>query len=120
MKRDRYVWVPLVPTVWLVICTLTAGWQKVFDDNIRIGFLSHAAKYSDALAQGQVLAPASSLAEMQRIVTNDHVNAGLASLFMMIVVFVVLFGLRTAVRARAQRGSDRERDALCRAGVGAI
>jgi carbon starvation protein len=100
MKRDRYVWVPLVPTVWLVICTMTAGWQKVFDDNIRIGFLSHAAKYSDALAQGEVLAPAKSLAEMQRIVTNDHVNAGLALLFMSIVVVVVLFGLRTAFQAR--------------------
>lgn len=100
MKRDRYVWVPLVPTVWLVICTMTAGWQKVFDDNIRIGFLSHAAKYSDAMDQGEVLAPASSMAEMQRIVTNDYVNSGLALLFMAIVVLVVVFGLRTALRAR--------------------
>jgi carbon starvation protein CstA len=100
MKRDRYVWVPLLPTVWLVICTLTAGWQKVFDDNIRVGFLSHAAKYSDALAQSQVLAPAKSLAEMQRIVSNDYVNAGLAALFMGIVVIVVLFGLRAALKAR--------------------
>ena len=100
MKRDRYVWVPLLPTVWLVICTLTAGWQKVFDDNLRIGFLSHAAKYSDALARGEVLAPAKSLAEMQRIVSNDYVNAGLATLFMSIVVIVVLFGLRAALKAR--------------------
>jgi carbon starvation protein len=100
MKRDRYVWVPLAPTLWLVICTLTAGWQKVFDDDLRIGFLSHAARYSDALAQGQVLAPAKSVAEMQRIVLNDHVNAGLALMFMGIVVIVVLFGLRAALKAR--------------------
>ena len=100
MKRDRYVWVPLLPTVWLVICTLTAGWQKVFDDNLRIGFLSHAAKYSDALARGEVLAPAKTVAEMQRIVSNDYVNAGLAALFMGIVVSVVLFGLRAALKAR--------------------
>ncbi|SFN44529.1 carbon starvation CstA family protein [Dokdonella immobilis] len=100
MKRDRYVWVPLVPTIWLVICTLTAGWQKVFDDNLRIGFLSHAAKYSDALARGEVLAPAKNMAEMQRIIVNDHVNAGLAALFMAIVVCVVLFGLRAALKAR--------------------
>ncbi|MEZ5460722.1 carbon starvation CstA family protein [Dokdonella sp.] len=99
-KRDRYVWVPLVPTVWLVICTLTAGWQKVFDDNIRIGFLSHAAKYGDALAQGQILAPAKSLDDMQRIIINDSVNAGLALLFMSIVVVVVVFGLRASLKAR--------------------
>lgn len=28
MKRQRYAWVALVPTAWLLICTLTAGWQK--------------------------------------------------------------------------------------------
>ncbi|MEP6880816.1 MAG: carbon starvation CstA 5TM domain-containing protein, partial [Dokdonella sp.] len=100
MKRDRYLWVPLLPTVWLVICTLTAGWQKVFDDNIRIGFLSHAAKYSDALAQGQIIAPAKSLDEMHRIITNDYVNSGLSMLFMAIVVIVIVFGIRTAMMAR--------------------
>lgn len=30
MKRQRYAWVALVPTAWLLICTLTAGWQKAF------------------------------------------------------------------------------------------
>ncbi len=101
MKRDQYVWVPLVPTVWLVICTLTAGWQKVFHENIRIGFLSHGRKYSDALDQGQILAPAKSFAEMQRIVVNDYVNAGLALIFMTLVVLVIVFGIRAALKARA-------------------
>ncbi len=100
MKRDRYLWVPLLPTVWLVICTLTAGWQKVFDDNIRIGFLSHAYKYRDALAQGQIIAPAKSIDEMHRIITNDYVNSGLSMLFMAIVVIVIVFGIRTAMMAR--------------------
>jgi len=100
MKRDRYVWVPLVPTVWLVVCTLTAGWQKVFDENLRIGFLAHAAKYSDALAAGQILAPAKTIDEMHRIVTNDYVNSGLSLLFMTIVVIVIVFGIRTSLKAR--------------------
>ena len=33
---------PLAPTVWLIICTLTAGWQKLFDSDPAIGFLAHA------------------------------------------------------------------------------
>lgn len=28
MKRQRYAWVALVPTAWLLICTLTAGCRK--------------------------------------------------------------------------------------------
>jgi len=100
MKRDQYVWIPLVPTVWLLICTLTAGFQKVFHGDVRIGFLAHARKYADALAQGQVLAPAKSLDDMNRIVFNDYVNAGLAATFMTIVVVVVVFGIRAALRAR--------------------
>ena len=31
MKRERYAWVTILPTCWLLACTLTAGWQKIFD-----------------------------------------------------------------------------------------
>ena len=29
MKRQRYAWVTIIPTLWLLVCTLTAGLQKV-------------------------------------------------------------------------------------------
>ena len=66
MKRERYAWVTIVPTVWLAICTLTAGIQKIFHPDPFIGFLSHASRYSAALAQGQVLAPAKDAGQMAR------------------------------------------------------
>ncbi|PKH27739.1 carbon starvation protein A, partial [Pseudomonas sp. 43NM1] len=50
MKRQRYIWVTMLPAVWLLICTTTAGFIKLFDANPAIGFLSLARKYSDALA----------------------------------------------------------------------
>src|SRR3954470_16954044 len=46
----RYAWVTVVPTVWLAACTLTAGLQKIFHPDLRIGFLSHANRYADAAA----------------------------------------------------------------------
>src|SRR5215510_11945932 len=55
MKRQRYAWVTILPTVWLLVCTLTAGWQKVFHANPAIGFVSHAWRFSDALSSDQVL-----------------------------------------------------------------
>ncbi|GGY56965.1 carbon starvation CstA family protein [Pseudoduganella albidiflava] len=101
MKRARYAWVTIVPTIWLLICTLYAGWLKVFDANPKIGFLSHADKYSDALDKGEVLAPAKSLEQMSQVIFNDYINAGLAAFFMVVVLSVLVFGVRMALRAHA-------------------
>jgi carbon starvation protein CstA len=102
MKRDRYAWVTILPTLWLLACTLTAGWQKLFDADPRVSFLAHAAKYNAAIAEGKVLAPAHSLAEMSRVVVNDYINAGLCAIFMFVVVSIVVFGVKSVQRARAE------------------
>lgn len=100
MKRDRYAWVTVVPTIWLLICTLTAGWQKLFHADPKVSFLAHAARYKQAIAEGTVLAPAKSLEQMSRIVFNDYVNAGLCVIFMVVVVSIVGFAARTVILAR--------------------
>jgi carbon starvation protein len=105
MKRDRYVWIPLLPTVWLVICTLTAGWQKVLGDDVKVSFLAHARKYSAAVDAGQFIAPAKNMDDMHRILTNDYVDATLAAIFMLLVVAVIVFGLRAALLARRSMAS---------------
>jgi carbon starvation protein len=93
MKRQYYAWVTILPSVWLLVCTLTAGLQKVISDNPAIGFVSHAWKFGGALSSGKVLAPAKSIAEMQRIIFNDYVDATLSILFVTVVVAVVVYGL---------------------------
>jgi carbon starvation protein len=109
MKRERFVWVPLLPATWLLVCTLTAGWQKAFHPDPGIGFVSHAHRFGDALARGEVLAPAQSLDEMRRIVFNDYLDATLAVIFMLVVVAVLVFGIRVAMRAwQAKRPTARE------------
>ncbi|PHV30230.1 carbon starvation protein A [Janthinobacterium sp. BJB312] len=101
MKRGQYAWVTITPTIWLLLCTLTAGWQKIFDANPRVGFLAHAKKYSAALDEGTLLAPAKSVAQMQQIIFNDYLDAGLAAFFVIVVVSVLFFGIRTILKARA-------------------
>src|SRR5246127_4339261 len=99
MKRQRYAWVTIAPATWLVICTVTAGLEKVFHSNPAVGFLAHATRFSNAVASGQVLAPAKSLAEMSRIIFNDYVDATLAALFVAVVVSVVIYGVINIFRA---------------------
>ena len=101
MKRQRYAWVTMVPTAWLLICTLTAGWQKLFHPNPAIGFLSHAGKFSDALAAGTVLAPAKTVEEMNRIIFNDYVDAVLCGLFIAVVLSMVVYGVLAIRKALA-------------------
>jgi carbon starvation protein len=109
MKRGQYAWVTITPTIWLLLCTLTAGWQKIFDANPRVGFLAHAKKYSAALDEGTLLAPAKSMAQMQQIIFNDYLDAGLAAFFVVVVVSVLFFGIRTIMKARADsRPSTKE------------
>ncbi len=102
MKRDRYVWVTILPTVWLVACTLTAGWEKLFHPSPSIGFLAQANRFSEALAQGTVLAPAKTIVDMQRIVFNNYLDAALCALFMAIVVAMIVAGVMSVREARAR------------------
>ena len=102
MKRDRYAWVTIVPTLWLLACTLTAGWQKIFDGNPKVSFVAHARLYSQGIAEGKVLAPAKSIEQMQQVLFNDYVDATLCGLFMLVVISIVVFGIRSVLAARRQ------------------
>ena len=93
MKRERYAWVTIVPAAWLVVTTVTAGLEKVFSPDPAVGFVSHAWKFSAALAQGNVLAPAKDLATMSRVVFNDYVDATLAAVFVAVVLVVLVYAV---------------------------
>jgi carbon starvation protein len=99
MKRERYAWVTILPTVWLLVCTLTAGLQKVVSSVPAIGFVSHAWRFSEAAAAGKVLAPAKTLEEMHRVIFNDYVDATLSALFVAVVVAMAVYGVIAIRRA---------------------
>ena len=109
MKRQRYIWVTLLPAVWLLICTTTAGFIKLFDANPAIGFLSLAKKYSDALANGQIIAPAKSVEQMQHVIFNAYTNATLTALFLFVVFSILFFALKVGIAAWGKKErTDKE------------
>jgi len=109
MKRQRYVWVTLLPATWLLICTTTAGLIKLLDPNPAVGFLALAKKYNDAQAAGQILAPAKDATQMSHVIFNAYTNATLTVLFLCVVLSVLFYALKVgrAAWVKPER-SDKE------------
>ncbi len=82
--KARYAWVTLGPLAWLLAVTLTAGWQKIFAADPRLGFLSHART-----TLGQVASGALDPAKGARLVFNDRLDAVVAAVFMGVTVVLV-------------------------------
>ena len=61
--------------------------------------LALAKKYSDALANGQVLAPAKSIDQMQHVIFNAYTNATLTALFLFVVFSILFFALKVGIAA---------------------
>jgi len=109
MKKERYAWVSIVPTVWLLICTVSAGWIKIFDSDPGVGFLAQANKYRAAINAGELIAPSKDMGGMHQVMFNNYVNAGLTALFLFVVLAVLVYSVAAIRRARASDArTDRE------------
>jgi carbon starvation protein len=118
MKHERFAWVTAAPAAWLVVTTVTAGLEKVFSSNPDVGFVSHALKFGNAAAAGQLLAPAKTLQEMSRIVFNDYVDATLAALFVAVVLASVTYGVINILKALGSSRSTAVEVGLAGAAAG--
>jgi carbon starvation protein len=88
MGRLRWIWVTLLPMAWLVIITMTASYQKVFDANPRIGFLAYAKALAAQIAAGKI--SAERIAETHRLIFNQRLDAAVTGvLAAMILVLIV-------------------------------
>jgi carbon starvation protein len=87
MGKWEHVWVTLLPLTWLTAVTLTASAQKVFHPNPRIGFLSHARHLGMQLAEGKI--PAAQIAESQRQIFNDRLDAVVTGIFASLVLLIL-------------------------------
>ncbi|SHF17383.1 carbon starvation protein [Lampropedia hyalina DSM 16112] len=109
MKRQRYAWVTALPALWLIICTTAASLIKLFDPNPAVGFIALAHRYSDAMAAGELIAPAKSVEQMQHIIFNAWTNATLTALFLLVVYSILFYAVKVGIAGwRNPQRSDRE------------
>jgi carbon starvation protein len=85
--------------------TLTAGWQKVFAADPRLGFLSHAALILEQITAGTMDA-----ARGSRLIFNDRLDAVVTMIFMVITVLVVLSSAREWVLILTRRKPARAQE----------
>jgi carbon starvation protein len=86
MGKLRYLWVPVLPLSWLLAVTMTAGYQKIFAAEPRLGFLSAARDLAAKVAAGG--SPAQ-IAAWQHQIFNNYVNCAVTGTFLLLVILIV-------------------------------
>jgi carbon starvation protein len=86
----KYAWITGLPLLWLVIVTSTAAWQKIFSDDIRVGFFAAANDLAAKLASGALPVDKASVAP--QLIFNQQLDAYL-TLFFVLVLWVVLIDM---------------------------
>jgi carbon starvation protein len=104
--KARYAFVTIAPLAWLLVVTFTAGWQKIFDADPRLGFLAHAASTAAQVAAGSLDA-----ARGARLVFNDQLDALVAGAFLLVTLLVVASSVREWVQVLRGRKAARVNEA---------
>jgi len=94
MGKARFAFVTLLPLAWLGTVTMTAGWQKIFSPDIKLGFLSHAHLIESQLATGALPAAIKTVGDAHRVIFNDYLDAGVAAFFMISVIVILADSIR--------------------------
>lgn len=84
----KFAWITGLPLAWLVTITTTASYQKIFSEDVRVGFFAAANDLSAKLASGALQAEKASVAP--QLIFNQHLDAYLTMFFVVVLWVVVL------------------------------
>jgi len=94
MGKARYAFVTMIPLVWLVIVTMSAGTIKIFSSDPKLGFLSHASMLKQQIASGTLPPNVASVDIANRLIFNDRLDAAVAAFFLIAVVVILADSVR--------------------------
>jgi carbon starvation protein len=86
LGKTRYIGITVVPLVFLVAVTFSAGWLKIFDPHPRIGFLASAAEYERQLA---VAVTPENKRILEHLIFNQHLNVKVIAVYLILVAVIV-------------------------------
>lgn len=94
--KARYAWVTGLPLTWLVIITSTAAYEKIFSDDLRVGFFASANHLTAQLEAGTLTAEKAAVAP--QLIFNQYLDAYLTMFFVAVLWLVVFDMLKLSVR----------------------
>lgn len=96
--RIKFAWITTIPLTWLLIITTTAAYQKIFSDDIRIGFLASAQSMSNKIIEGN-LSP-DEIDILEKLIFNLKLDTGI-TIFLVSILWIVVFDvLRIATKQK--------------------
>lgn len=93
MNRDRYIWVTLVPLAFLLVVTMTAGWQKIF-----AGHAGGFVPAIDGLRAKLAAAGPADAAGISAQIFNNQIDIAVTAIFMVMVLLIVGASLHLWIR----------------------
>jgi carbon starvation protein len=100
--KQRYAFITMIPLMWLVAVTMTAGFEKIFSAMPNVGFLTHAATLAaEAAAPGVT---AARVAEIGRLIWNDRIDCAMTAFFIAVVAVVLVDSARVWTRLTLSSG----------------
>jgi len=96
--RIKFAWITIMPLTWLLIITTTAAYQKIFSDDIRIGFLASAQSMSNKIIEGNLSSDEIDI--LEKLIFNLKLDTGI-TIFLVSILWIVVFDvLRIATKQK--------------------
>jgi carbon starvation protein len=101
VKKERFAWVAILPTTWLLVCTMSASWQKIFSSDPAIGFFAKAAQLKEIVASGSFVPNGTfeTINDVHRVIFNQQLDGFLTAFFALVVLLIGFFTISTSLKA---------------------
>ena len=86
----RFAWVTGAPLIWLVIITTTASYQKIFSEDVRVGFIASANNMQQQINEG--LLYQDRIAILEKLILNLKIDTGI-TIFLVSILWIVLIDI---------------------------
>ncbi|KRP06796.1 MAG: carbon starvation protein A [Methylophilales bacterium] len=96
--KFKFAWITGIPLMWLAVITSTAAYQKIFSENIRIGFLASARSMEEAIVQGPLTEEKVTI--LRQLIFNLRLDATITVMLVIILWIVIIDVFRLSINRK--------------------